>query len=185
MRQMRNVFEAILKYGHDEDFVPDDGGEFVPTEVAGWIAKEARYPCGARPAGCATLAPRRPPGLQRPDRCSSSARIIGRPTNNGVLERIFCRPQGHVASASDIRTGRDALRETGFSSNSAKCPWADIVRDTRYELKHVALPKCRATCFFESRVAVGQHQATKGHVRSRPQETVSARILAVPVVQLL
>jgi hypothetical protein len=27
MRQMRNVFEAILKYGHDEDFAPtaDDG----------------------------------------------------------------------------------------------------------------------------------------------------------------
>jgi hypothetical protein len=31
MRQMRNVFEAILKYGHDEDFAPvaDDG--FRPT----------------------------------------------------------------------------------------------------------------------------------------------------------
>ena len=33
MRQMRNVFEAILKYGHDEDFVPDDGDDFVPTEA--------------------------------------------------------------------------------------------------------------------------------------------------------
>jgi hypothetical protein len=33
MRQMRNVFEAILKYGHDEDFVPDDANEFIPTEA--------------------------------------------------------------------------------------------------------------------------------------------------------
>jgi hypothetical protein len=32
MRQMRNVFEAILRYGHDEDFVPEDeGDEFAPT----------------------------------------------------------------------------------------------------------------------------------------------------------
>jgi hypothetical protein len=33
MRQMRNVFEAILKYGHDEDFVPDVEGDFIPTEA--------------------------------------------------------------------------------------------------------------------------------------------------------
>ncbi|HEX4147294.1 MAG TPA: hypothetical protein VHY91_27600 [Pirellulales bacterium] len=32
MRQMRNVFEAILRYGHDEDFVPEDeDDEFAPT----------------------------------------------------------------------------------------------------------------------------------------------------------
>ena len=31
MRQMRNVFEAILTYGHDEDFVPDDSDQFAPT----------------------------------------------------------------------------------------------------------------------------------------------------------
>ena len=31
MRQMRNVFEAIVKYGHDEDFVPDEGDVFAPT----------------------------------------------------------------------------------------------------------------------------------------------------------
>ena len=33
MRQMRNVFEAILTYGHDEDFVPDDGDDFSPTSA--------------------------------------------------------------------------------------------------------------------------------------------------------
>jgi hypothetical protein len=33
MRQMRNVFEAILKYGHDEDFSPSAGDEFYPTEA--------------------------------------------------------------------------------------------------------------------------------------------------------
>jgi hypothetical protein len=31
MRQMRNVFEAILKYGHDEDFSPYEGDEFEAT----------------------------------------------------------------------------------------------------------------------------------------------------------
>ena len=31
---MRNVFEAILQFCHDEDFVPnEDRGEFAPTEA--------------------------------------------------------------------------------------------------------------------------------------------------------
>jgi len=28
-----NVFEAILKYGHDEDFAPKVDGNFVPTDA--------------------------------------------------------------------------------------------------------------------------------------------------------
>lgn len=28
---LQNVFEAILKYGHDEDFVPREDDDFVPT----------------------------------------------------------------------------------------------------------------------------------------------------------
>lgn len=28
-----NVFEAILKYGHDEDFVPKTGDEFSATDA--------------------------------------------------------------------------------------------------------------------------------------------------------
>ena len=31
---MRNVFEAILESGHDEDFAPRETDEFVPTEAA-------------------------------------------------------------------------------------------------------------------------------------------------------
>ena len=31
MKAPRNVFEAILKYGHDEDFVPMESDEFEPT----------------------------------------------------------------------------------------------------------------------------------------------------------
>jgi hypothetical protein len=30
---MRNVFEAILECGHDEDFIPVESGEFTPTEA--------------------------------------------------------------------------------------------------------------------------------------------------------
>lgn len=33
MRQVRNVFEAILKYGHDEDFAPSDDVEFNATDA--------------------------------------------------------------------------------------------------------------------------------------------------------
>jgi len=29
---VKNVFEAILKYGHDEDFLPDENDDFEPTE---------------------------------------------------------------------------------------------------------------------------------------------------------
>ena len=37
---MRNVFEAILECGHDEDFVPMETEDFVPTDApAGSRAK--------------------------------------------------------------------------------------------------------------------------------------------------
>ena len=37
---MRNVFEAILECGHDEDFVPAENDDFQPTEApAGSQAK--------------------------------------------------------------------------------------------------------------------------------------------------
>jgi hypothetical protein len=40
MRQIRNVFETILKYGHDEDFAPVAGNDFKPTDApAGSKAK--------------------------------------------------------------------------------------------------------------------------------------------------
>lgn len=33
MSNIRNVFDAILKYGHDEDFDPIAGDEFDPTDA--------------------------------------------------------------------------------------------------------------------------------------------------------
>ncbi|TVS11494.1 MAG: hypothetical protein EA424_23760 [Planctomycetaceae bacterium] len=33
MNNVRNVFEAILKYGHDEDFDPSPSDEFAPTDA--------------------------------------------------------------------------------------------------------------------------------------------------------
>lgn len=32
-KDMRNVFEAILQCGHDEDFVPHTGPDFAPTDA--------------------------------------------------------------------------------------------------------------------------------------------------------
>ncbi|MGL4513398.1 MAG: hypothetical protein ACRCT8_09935 [Lacipirellulaceae bacterium] len=37
---LRNVFEAILKYGHDEDFVPRKDNEFVPTHAPAGSAEK-------------------------------------------------------------------------------------------------------------------------------------------------
>ena len=34
MQKVRNVFEAILKYGHDEDFSPLENDQFKPTNAA-------------------------------------------------------------------------------------------------------------------------------------------------------
>lgn len=40
MHDVNNVFEAILKYGHDEDFDPAEGNDFEPTDApAGSEAK--------------------------------------------------------------------------------------------------------------------------------------------------
>lgn len=33
MQNVRNVFEAIIKYGHDEDFAPENSEDFCPTEA--------------------------------------------------------------------------------------------------------------------------------------------------------
>ncbi|PHS13236.1 MAG: hypothetical protein COA78_07345 [Blastopirellula sp.] len=33
MQKIRNVFDAILKYGHDEDFAPEVDNDFVPTDA--------------------------------------------------------------------------------------------------------------------------------------------------------
>ena len=32
-KKIKNVFEAILEYGHDEDFVPYEGETFVATDA--------------------------------------------------------------------------------------------------------------------------------------------------------
>lgn len=33
MDKVENVFEAILKYGHDEDFAPAESDNFKPTDA--------------------------------------------------------------------------------------------------------------------------------------------------------
>ncbi len=32
-KKIGNVFEFILKFGHDEDFLPDDSRDFGPTDA--------------------------------------------------------------------------------------------------------------------------------------------------------
>jgi hypothetical protein len=38
--KVRNVFEAILKYGHDEDFAPDTRAEFDATDAPAGSAEK-------------------------------------------------------------------------------------------------------------------------------------------------
>jgi hypothetical protein len=40
MRHTRNVFEAILQYGHDEDFAPNATDEFEPTDAPAGSAEK-------------------------------------------------------------------------------------------------------------------------------------------------
>ncbi len=37
---MRNVFDAILEFGHDEDFAPSENDEFTPTEAPAGSAEK-------------------------------------------------------------------------------------------------------------------------------------------------
>ena len=37
---LSNVFEAILKYGHDEDFVPREDDDFTPTTAPAGSAEK-------------------------------------------------------------------------------------------------------------------------------------------------
>ena len=39
-KQIINVFEAILEYGHDEDFVPNEGEQFIPTDAPAGSAEK-------------------------------------------------------------------------------------------------------------------------------------------------
>lgn len=40
MENVSNVFEAILKYGHDEDFDPQDDPGFSPTDAPAGSAEK-------------------------------------------------------------------------------------------------------------------------------------------------
>ena len=40
MNNVQNVFEAILKYGHDEDFAPVTSEEFSPTNAPAGSAEK-------------------------------------------------------------------------------------------------------------------------------------------------
>ena len=39
-KKVTNVFEAILKYGHDEDFAPEISEEFEPTDAPAGSAEK-------------------------------------------------------------------------------------------------------------------------------------------------
>lgn len=40
MTRCKNVFEAILRYGHDEDFVPNEENGFSPTDAPAGSAEK-------------------------------------------------------------------------------------------------------------------------------------------------
>ena len=60
---MRNVFEAILECGHDEDFFPAENDEFLQDGCSGRFSGEDRHPGRARDARPSAVASRRSFGL--------------------------------------------------------------------------------------------------------------------------
>ena len=52
----KNVFEAILKYGHDEDFDPIADGKFLPTDAP--AGSQEKIEVLRRRVGATTLAQR-------------------------------------------------------------------------------------------------------------------------------
>jgi hypothetical protein len=40
LRKINNVFEAILKYGHDEDFAPSETNDFLATDAPAGSAEK-------------------------------------------------------------------------------------------------------------------------------------------------
>lgn len=58
MARIRNVFEIIELYGHDENFEPHTTSEFTSTSRTGWFAIETRYPRRTDSARNALVAPR-------------------------------------------------------------------------------------------------------------------------------
>ena len=75
MERCKNVFEAILKYGHDEDWLPDFQVDFDSTDAAAGSPGKDRYPPQAAGARLAAVAQRRPLRLQRPDGRDPPARV--------------------------------------------------------------------------------------------------------------
>ena len=75
MERCKNVFEAILKYGHDEDWLPDPKTEFRFHRRPRRLAGEDRDPSQAAGAWPAAVARQRPLRLQRPGRRDPPPRL--------------------------------------------------------------------------------------------------------------
>ena len=73
---MRNVFEAILETGHDEDFVPaDDHTDFKCTDAPAGSKAKLDILAERGPAGSAAVASRGPVRLQWADRRGPPAEL--------------------------------------------------------------------------------------------------------------
>ena len=94
--ERRNVFEAILETGHDEDFSPAPDEDFPATDAPAGCARENRRPGDARHARRAALAPGRSFRLQRSDRrraTPSLTRVSSSLEYYGTAEAsCFCGP---------------------------------------------------------------------------------------------
>ena len=81
---MRNVFEAILECGHDEDFNPAESSEFRETDAPAGSRAKIDILAERRDAWPAPLASRGSHGLQRSDRQFPSSGL--------AAAGLFCEP---------------------------------------------------------------------------------------------
>ena len=114
MSNVNNVFDAILKYGHDEDFMPEDREDFEPTDAPAGSDEKIAILRRRIEQGSAAVARQRPPGLQRSDRRRSPARVVGSRAFGYANEKGY--PLGIPLAVSWCDIARAYVRCVGVSS---------------------------------------------------------------------
>ena len=111
---MRNVFEAIAKFGHDEDYIPRVSSDFSPTEA----------PAGS-PEKLAELAPILCETIVRSDRPTILLWYDGSDvhwqveTDEEKIQQLKdrVRAEGHIGIARNPADIRDWITATYFVGN--------------------------------------------------------------------
>ena len=171
MRQMRNVFEAILKYGHDEDFVPDEKDDFIrpkhrPAPRKSWRFWAQRVALGVplwhpedRPDYSGLTGEVRPP------------RIIGRSARSAADDLILI----HIVGAFRPTMFSQPLRVICAVQPDFRCGGGERNGAAR-KPPHRMHPDCKSNCTRprSSRCSLGSVGHARRSLTDRPHAALAA-----------